>query len=338
MTKKRSPILPIVLSVAIGLLVIILLTNVLNPVPVVVATGPIAPGTILIPDLVEVKTVPAQARPANAFTSIEEVTGKMVSVGRSNGDFITQDTLGEISTSGIPSQLESGHVAMAINIDQATGIGGILRPGQQVSVIGMISPEVLQYSQYQNSNLQISIPSTPFPDDDALPILPTMTPTASPPQAVVSKLLITGLKVLMVPQSFRYEELPASSSEEALFANARMASSNQSESILILDVPAKSIEIWSGYLISPAALLAALNHYGEIHLVLDSADGLDLEGEDFITLNLADFYQQMNQERWIAPTETLEPVLTEEADTTDELLATMTVAATETPEMTTEDD
>lgn len=302
MTKKRSPLLPIILSIVIGILVVILLTNVLNPVPVVVSTGPIAPGTILIPELVEIRTIPAQARPANAFANLDDVIGKCVTVGRSGGDFITQDVLGDVSQSGIPSQLPVGHVAMAVNIDRSSGIGGILRAGQQVSVVGLISPEVLQYAQSQYSGFQVAIPSDPFPENGFPTPVPTPIPTSSPPQSVLSKILITGLNVLLVPQSFRYEELPASSSEEALFATARMASSNQTESIIILDVPATAVEVWPGYVVSPVALLAALNQYGEIHLLLESSDGLDLEGKDMVTLNLGDLYQQMNKERWVQQT------------------------------------
>lgn len=298
MTKKRSPILPIILSVMIGLLVIALLTSVLNPVPVIVANGSIAPGTILIHDLIEVRNIPAQARPENAIVSIDDAVGKMVSVGRGPGDFITSDVLGDVSESGIPSQLNAGHVAMAITIDLASGIGGVLRPGQQVSIIGMIPPEVLQFSQNRNNNLNVSIPSEPISDVENSGYIPTLTPTPTsmPPQGVLSRVMITGLKVLLVPQSFRYEELPASTSEEALFANARMASSSQGESIVVLDVPIQTLELWEGYFVNPASLLALLNEYGKIHLVLDSTNGLDIDGSDMLTLNLADLYNQMGKE------------------------------------------
>jgi flagella basal body P-ring formation protein FlgA len=65
-TKKRSPFTAIVLAVIIGLLVIALLNGVVRPTQVVVARVPISPGTLLTAELVELHTIPAGAKPADA--------------------------------------------------------------------------------------------------------------------------------------------------------------------------------------------------------------------------------------------------------------------------------
>jgi Flp pilus assembly protein CpaB len=163
MFKKRSPIIPIALAVLIGLLTIALLNGVIRPVPVVVAKVVIAPGTVLTAELLEVKTVPAQARPSDAFAQADQVVGKMVAVGRAPGDIVTASILGDTSQAGIPAELAPGHVAMAVKVDLASGVAGLLRPGQTVTVIGMLSPEVLSASN-SLSPVVIEAPLDPMAD------------------------------------------------------------------------------------------------------------------------------------------------------------------------------
>src|SRR5512145_759746 len=147
MNKKRSPIVPIVLAVAIGLAVMVLLNGMIRPVSVVVAKAAIAPGTRLSAGLLEVRTVAASSLPADALQTLEEAEGQMLAVGRAPGDTITQSTLGEDAQAGIPANLAPGHLAVAIRVDQASGLAGLLRPGQTVTLIGMLSPDVLENTQ-----------------------------------------------------------------------------------------------------------------------------------------------------------------------------------------------
>src|SRR5664279_1252169 len=142
--KKRSPLVAIVLAVVIGLMVIALLNGVIRPTQVVVAKVSIAPGTILTDQLVELRTIPMGAKPADALTKVEDASGKMLAVGRTPGDMIVQSVLGEIAGAGIPAELPKGHVALAIHVDQASGVAGLLRPGQTVTIIGMLSPDLIK--------------------------------------------------------------------------------------------------------------------------------------------------------------------------------------------------
>src|SRR5690242_14494912 len=111
--KKRSPILVIGFAVLIGFLVIALLNGTIRPTGVVVAKVALAPGTLLTANLLEVRSIPAGGVPTDAFKEIKDVEGQMLTVGRAPGDLITQSVVGESSASGIPSQLEAGHVALA---------------------------------------------------------------------------------------------------------------------------------------------------------------------------------------------------------------------------------
>ena len=298
--KKRSPLAAIVLAVVIGLLVIALLNGVIRPTQVVVAKVSIAPGTILTDSLVELRTIPMGAKPSDAATRIEDVNGKMLAVGRAPGDFIVTSVLGEIAGAGIPAELPEGHVALAIPVDMASGVAGLLRPGQTVTVIGMIAPDILK----ENTTNVISAPIEQFmsPTLSLTPmaqatVTPTPTPTPAPPSSPLARLAITGLRVLMVPQSFRYEEVPAGASEDQLYSSARTTMSAQEGSVIVLDVPTGLIEVTPGFKVDPATLLSALDQYGLIHLALEPTKGLGLDVSDVLTLNLGELYKEMNEYR-----------------------------------------
>ncbi len=297
-TKKRSPFTAIVLAVIIGLLVIALLNGVVRPTQVVVARVPIAPGTLLTKDLVELRTIPAGGKPADALTKVEDAEGKMVAVGRAPGDLIVQTVLGEVAGAGLPAELPEGHIAMAIHVDLASGVAGLLRAGQTVTVIGMISPDLI--TENPNTVLPAVIPdfSAPALTPVSMPTAePTATPTPAPPSAPLARLAITGLKVLMVPQPFRYEEVPAGASEEQLFASARTSAASQDGSVIVVQVPTTAVEVTPGFKVDPPTLLAALDQYGLIHLALEPASGVTLDVSDVVTLNLGELYEEMNEHR-----------------------------------------
>ena len=299
-TKKRSPFTAIVLAVIIGLLVIALLNGVVRPTQVVAAHVPIAPGTLLTADLVELRTIPAGAKPADSLTTIEEASGKMIAVGRAPGDLIVQAVLGEAAGAGLPAELPEGHIAMAIHVDLASGVAGLLRAGQTVTVIGMLSPDLIQQGPLPRcrSTSRVS-PLLPSPLPTRLRPLPPRPPRPppAPPSAPLARLAITGLKVLMVPQPFRYEEVPAGASQEQMFSAARTNMAGSEGSVIVLDVPTQAVEVTPGLKVDPPALLAALDKYGAIVLALEPADGLSLDVSDVVTLNLGELYTDMNDHR-----------------------------------------
>jgi Flp pilus assembly protein CpaB len=292
MEKRRSPWVAIILAVVTGLMVIVLLNGVIRPTTVVVAKVAIAPGTPLTKDLLELRTIPAQAKPGDAFTRIEDLQGKVLAVGRAPGDYITASVLGETAQAGTPANLPADHLAVAVKVDLASGVAGLLREGQKVTLIGMLSPDVLQNiaaSPVPVSSTFLQTPTTVAPGSGL------STPTPVPLKAPLARIAISGLKVLMVPQSFRYEELPSSSTQDQLFASARTVSAAQDGSVIVLDVPATPIEVVPGMQVNPATLIIALSKYGSLYLTLEPANGF--QSPDILTLNLADLYNAMNDDR-----------------------------------------
>jgi hypothetical protein len=206
----------------------------------------------------------------------------MVTVGRAPGDTIVKAVLGEVADSGIPAELGEGHVALAIKVDLASGVAGLLRPGQTVSVIGMISPDLIRDNSA--SVITSSIPEFASPTITStgttpylVPATPSPSPTPAPPASPLARLAITGLRVLMVPQSFRYEEMPTGASQEELFSAAQTTASAQESSVIVLDVPTALVEVTPGFKVDPATLLSALDQYGTIHLALEPSKGLGLD-------------------------------------------------------------
>jgi Flp pilus assembly protein CpaB len=295
--KKRSPITVIVFAVLIGFLVIALLNGTVRPTQALVAKESLAPGTLLTADLVELRSIPAGGVPNDALRSTDELAGKMLTVGRAPGDFITTSVLGETAASGIPSQLEPGHVALAVRVTLASGVAGLIREGQTVTILGMLTPDVVQNAFSTNElpvNLLLPTPVTGAVIPAVIPT-PSATATPQPLQAPLARIAITGIKVLLVPQTFRYQELPPDAdSNEQMFASS-MSNSSQSGSVIVLDVPTAPVEIVPGLSVNPATLLAALDEYGKLHLALEPSTGLELS--EILTLNLGELYESLNEDK-----------------------------------------
>ncbi len=121
-------------------------------------------------------------------------------------------------------------------------------------------------------------------------------PTATQVKSTIGRIAITGVRVLMVPYSFRYEEVDTTgedNSNELLFASARTSGSAQQSSVIVLDVPVEPVEV-AGMMVSPAALITMLDQYGTLTVWLEPAAGLDLKNT--LTLNLADLYTKLNDD------------------------------------------
>ena len=303
--KKRSPIMVIGFAVLIGFLVIALLNGTIRPSSVVAAKVGLAPGTLLTADLMEVRSVPAGGVPSDAFKTIADVEGQMLTVGRAPGDFITKSVVGESASSGIPSQLQPGHVALAVRVNAASGVAGLIREGQTITIIGMLAPDVIQNAGL-NSALSLMPDAGQQVVDPNVPVAtatPVVTPTPAPLQSPLVRIAITGVKVLLVPQSFRYQELPPGSGNDQMFASATTSQSAQSGSVIVLDVPLQPVEIKPGLMVNPATLLAALDQYGKLFLAIEPAGGL--QAGEILTLNLGEMYQALNADtQVILPTPT----------------------------------
>ena len=294
---RKSLLIVLGLALLAGALTFSLLTLYVRPTSVVVARRDLAAGTRLTADLLEEKRLPKGAVPAGAFTAAAQVAGQVLTADRVSGDVITSYVAGDASAAaGIPALLAPDNVAIAVNVDQATGLAGIVRSGQHVTVIAILDPQAIQ-RQSAGSVVPAFAP-TPFPGEgDALSgpaqATPAPTPTPQPPLSPVASITIKGLRVLVVPQSFRYEELPASGGEAELFASARTSQAAQSGSVILLEAPVAPVQVAPGLSVSPAELLALLNKVATIHLALEPGGGLSIETASLEPVDLADLYEHI---------------------------------------------
>ena len=276
--------LPLVLALAVVICVFVLLNSTIKPVQVVVAKQDLMAGTLLTTDLVETRTLQRGNLPAGTFSNPVDVIGKTLVVARVAGDPLTSYVVGEAaSASGIPAMLEPNTVAIAVHVDQATGLAGVLRPGQTVSIIGIIDPSKIsqgQISSYAASAPDLGLVPTLSPTDlsyggQAILNTPAPTPTQQPPFSPAARVAVSGLKVLVVPQSFRYEEVSSTGSDSYL--PARTTAASQNENVILLQASILRTEIAPGVPASPAEVLALLNDVATIHMVLEPASGITFD-------------------------------------------------------------
>jgi Flp pilus assembly protein CpaB len=275
--------LPLVLSLAVVIGVFVLLNGTIKPVQVVVAKQDLMAGTLLTTDLVEVRTLQRGNLPAGTFSNPVDVIGKTLVVARVAGDPLTSYVVGEAaSASGIPAMLEPNTVAIAVHVDQATGLAGVLRPGQTVTIIGIIDPSKItqgQASLYAAAAPDLGLAPTLSPTDltnngQAVVITPAPTPTQQPPLSPAARVAVSGLKVLVVPQSFRYEEVGTTSDS---YLPARTSTASQSDNVILLQASIVPAEIAPGLPASPAEVLVLLNEVATIHMVLEPAAGITFD-------------------------------------------------------------
>jgi Flp pilus assembly protein CpaB len=211
--KARSSI---VIIGALALVTFALVAGVLSAAqkkaPVVVAARALEAGTKLSLADVEVVQVHAGAVLEGAFETVEDVTGLVITVQRMPGDQVTANMVGDAAQNALAQALDPDHRAVAIHVDQASGLAGLLRPGDTVSAIGIIDPSSLGGMGYQRAT------------------------------GAESKVMLTGLKVLFVPYEFRYRELNTEDSGN-MMSPVMSSSGDREKGVIVLSVPVTPITV-----------------------------------------------------------------------------------------------
>ena len=273
----------ILLMIGVPIVVFLLALGFLNSArateEVLVVARPLQPGSRLDESAVEVRELPKAAILPGAFTDPSQIVGQTVTVGRLPGDQITAEMVGPAALSAIAASLPPDHRAVAVRVDRAGGLAGMLQNGDRVTVVGIIDPQALQLMQY--------------------PVALLAAGEEAPPPAPVAMVVIPSLRVLLVPQSFRYQE--AMPGEEDEFMPAFTSSQAQEAGVILLEVPIAPQPIApDGPEMSPAELLPLLNAYGRIHLLLDPVEAdytIPPDGADLLQV-----YQTMSQRAAITAT------------------------------------
>ncbi len=251
-------IIVIVLAGLTGILMLGFLSGLSNRVEVVVATHALAVGQTITEADIELRPIHASAVHDDAITALEDVIGKRLGQARLGGDQITQAALVGADNPLVPA-LEAGHRAIAVKVTDNQGLLGTLRPGDTVSVIGV--------------NNQGGSGSE-------------------------ARLVLSGLKVLLVSYDFRYSEPaePAPSGDSGNLTSLSSSRQRVREGVVVLDVPVVPISITVGISTatslagvissapvqvsaSPVEVLALLNNdqNTKIHLALEPVGALSVD-------------------------------------------------------------
>jgi pilus assembly protein CpaB len=110
-----------------------------NPVEVYVITADIERGTGFADAQASItkKTIPAEFRPANYVTTLDELANKVAVTNLAANQVLVQNMFvsADVATTGLVDRLEEGMVAVALPIDGVRGVGGLLQPGDLVNVL-----------------------------------------------------------------------------------------------------------------------------------------------------------------------------------------------------------
>jgi len=194
--------------------------------PVVVATSDIPLSTRIKPEQVTTKTIALTAILPGAFTDPTQVIGQIVRQPVAAGAQITATTLnGGLPGTVINVQVPVGQRAIAVRVDQISGVGTVIKNGDYVdAIIGLTEEQFVSIKAGEN------------PDEGVV--------TAPGPKGATTKVLLQGMQVLgalLPPIPPPAEAAPAASG--APTPPPGTTTLNEQQEIVILSVNAQQAEV-----------------------------------------------------------------------------------------------
>jgi pilus assembly protein CpaB len=211
---NMKAVIPLTLAVILGLVAAILVRNAIarnksgptlasNLVTVVVAKGDVEPGKELAKEDLGVSKIPVEAAPGQVFSDPAQLVGRVVTTPLVKGETILESLLAPTgSGSGLQSLIPPGMRAITLEINQFSGVGGMLQPGCRVDVLSLLNDNKTHESVSRTilQNIKItavgrSTSNTPQVDANGNPLPPAndITLLCTPHQAQVLELAaLTG--------------------------------------------------------------------------------------------------------------------------------------------------
>jgi Flp pilus assembly protein CpaB len=159
--------------------------------PVVVAKADIPLSTRIRADQVEIKTVPLAAISAGAFADVSQVIGQIARQPVTAGGQITATTLsGGFSGTLIDVQTPAGMRAIAVRVDQTSGVGTVIKTGDYVDSLIALTEEQFASVTEDPANPNQVIVTNPGPKGasvklilQGMQVLGSLLPPVAPPPA-----------------------------------------------------------------------------------------------------------------------------------------------------------
>jgi len=197
-------VIPYVLAVIVFIAALVLL----RPAPsktVVVAAYDLRAGHTLVEGDLSLQAMPASSVASDALTDTKLAVGQSLRIDRGQGDILRTSNLGELIT------LQPDERAVAVKITDATGLAGLLVPGQQVGIVASVQMQSLNtqgtFSKATIEGLRVMYIDPRFAASDSTA---SMQPVGTPNSLVGSSSIgVTtdraqqGFVVLAVPTSLQ---------------------------------------------------------------------------------------------------------------------------------------
>jgi pilus assembly protein CpaB len=170
--KNKNGIIALIIGVIFGLLSFWLLFLKLSsieaqstPVEILAAKTYIPERSVLLPDQVEKQNIPQKYVSPSAIRDIKEVDGLITLVPISAGEQILSNKFG-VADNSLVFTLPQGYRAYTLGVNDLTGVGNLLNPGDRVDVISHIDSDKKQITAmvYQNLLVLATGSKTSSPD------------------------------------------------------------------------------------------------------------------------------------------------------------------------------
>lgn len=186
----------------------------------VVAAADIPLGTTITEDLVETQDVKTTELPAGAYKTEAEVIGRAVTTQLTKGQLVDANAFSQTTVNtDIGRLLDTGRRAMSIQVDQVSGVGTLIKPGDRVDVVvGIAGADKFPVV-------------TTDPQTDQITVVPGINATSV--KAIIQNLEVVG--TLLPPQE------PAQDGEQT--DGTAAPSLNGQTQIVILAVSAQEAEV-----------------------------------------------------------------------------------------------
>lgn len=103
---------------------------------VIVTRAAVAAGTAIDQGAIQRVAVPRKYRQPQTFPTIEEVAGRVAVVPIAAGTQVSGSMLADAGAEALSFEVPRGRRAVAITVTDDTGVGGLIRPGNFVDIIG----------------------------------------------------------------------------------------------------------------------------------------------------------------------------------------------------------
>ena len=188
--------------------------------PTVIATADIPLGTRIRAEQVKVEQKEITARSADAFGDPAQVVGKIVREPVFSGAEITPNTFGQSSGTILDIQTPAGLRSIAVQVDQVTGVGTVIKAGDYVDMVVGIQADKFPVI-------------TVNPNDDSFTVVAGLNATSV-------KVLIQGMQVLgtLLPPPTADANAPAPSA-----GTTTSTALNGQQEIVVLAVDVQQAEL-----------------------------------------------------------------------------------------------